>query len=51
MTMKYNKICAVGGIPIINEFISKKYPREIRLEAAAFVEQMYCIDSHVTDVC
>lgn len=34
-------LCFVGGIPIINEFASKKYPREIRLEAAAFVEQMY----------
>lgn len=34
-------LCFVGGIPIINEFTSKKYPREIRLEAAAFVEQMY----------
>ncbi|EKV19604.1 Serine-threonine kinase SepH [Penicillium digitatum] len=34
-------LCFVGGIPIINEFASKKYPREIRLEAAAFVQQMY----------
>lgn len=34
-------LCFVGGIPIINEFASKKYPREIRLQAAAFVEQMY----------
>ncbi|KAN0085184.1 hypothetical protein V8E54_001651 [Elaphomyces granulatus] len=34
-------LCFVGGIPIINEFTSKKYPREIRLEAAVFVEQMY----------
>ncbi|KAL4937968.1 hypothetical protein BDV06DRAFT_202010 [Aspergillus oleicola] len=34
-------LCFVGGIPIINEFAAKKYPREIRLEAAAFVEQMY----------
>ena len=31
----------VGGIPTINKFASKKYPREIRLEAAAFVRQMY----------
>jgi hypothetical protein len=30
-----------GGTPIINEFTSKKYPREIRLKVAAFVEQMY----------
>jgi hypothetical protein len=34
-------LCFVGGIPIINEYASKKYPREIRLEAAAFVQQMY----------
>jgi len=34
-------LCFVGGIPIVNEFASKKYPREIRLEAAAFVRQMY----------
>lgn len=34
-------LCFVGGIPIINRFASKKYPREIRLEAAAFVQQMY----------
>jgi hypothetical protein len=34
-------LCFVGGIPIINDFASKKYPREIRLEAAAFVQQMY----------
>ncbi|KAJ5714897.1 Cytokinesis protein sepH [Penicillium malachiteum] len=34
-------LCFVGGIPIVNEFASKKYPREIRLEAAAFVQQMY----------
>ncbi|KAI5292872.1 hypothetical protein KEM55_007450, partial [Ascosphaera atra] len=34
-------LCFVGGIPIINRFASKKYPREIRLEAAVFVQQMY----------
>ncbi|KAF3491992.1 STE/STE11/CDC15 protein kinase [Arthroderma uncinatum] len=34
-------LCFVGGIPIINKFASKKYPREIRLEAAAFVQQMF----------
>ncbi|KAK2764027.1 hypothetical protein FQN54_009646 [Arachnomyces sp. PD_36] len=34
-------LCFVGGIPIINKFASKKYPREIRLEAAAFIQQMY----------
>lgn len=34
-------LCFVGGIPIVNEFASKKYPQEIRMEAAAFVQQMY----------
>jgi serine/threonine protein kinase len=34
-------LCFVGGIPKINKFASKKFPREIRLEAAAFVRQMY----------
>lgn len=34
-------VCFVGGIPKINKFASKKFPREIRLEAAAFVRQMY----------
>lgn len=34
-------LCFVGGIPIINQYASKKYPREIRIEAAAFVQQMY----------
>ena len=34
-------LCFVGGIPKINKFASKKYPREIRLEAAAFVRQTY----------
>ena len=34
-------LCFVGGIPIINEFASKKYPQDIRLEAAAFVQEMY----------
>lgn len=34
-------LCFVGGIPRINKFASKKFPREIRLEAAAFVRQMY----------
>lgn len=35
------KLCFVGGIPKINKFASKKFPREIRLEAASFVKQMY----------
>lgn len=34
-------ICFVGGIPIITKFASKKYPYNIRLEAAAFIRQMY----------
>ncbi|KAG0127125.1 hypothetical protein HOY82DRAFT_580703 [Tuber indicum] len=34
-------LCFVGGIPIITKFASKKYPSNIRLEAAAFVRQMY----------
>ncbi|KAL9068867.1 MAG: hypothetical protein Q9157_006371 [Trypethelium eluteriae] len=34
-------ICFVGGIPIVSKFAHKKYSSDIRLEAAAFVEQMY----------
>ncbi|KAH0548529.1 hypothetical protein GP486_007927 [Trichoglossum hirsutum] len=34
-------LCFVGGIPIISKFASKRYSSEIRLEAAAFVRQMY----------
>lgn len=34
-------LCFVGGIPIISKFASKKYSSEIRLEAAAFVRQMF----------
>lgn len=34
-------LCFVGGIPIISKFAHKKYSKEIRLEAAAFVRQMY----------
>lgn len=34
-------LCFVGGIPIITKFASKKYHPHIRLEAAAFVRQMY----------
>lgn len=33
--------CFVGGIPIVTAFADKKHPSEIRLEAAAFVRQMY----------
>lgn len=34
-------LCFVGGIPIITQFASKRYSSEIRLEAAAFVRQMF----------
>lgn len=34
-------LCFVGGIPIVTKFADKKYSSEIRLEAAAFVRQMY----------
>ena len=34
-------LCFVGGIPIITKYASKKFPSEIRLEAAAFIRQMF----------
>ncbi|KAF2431836.1 Pkinase-domain-containing protein [Tothia fuscella] len=34
-------LCFVGGIPIVTKFASNAFPQEIRLEAAAFVRQMY----------
>lgn len=34
-------LCFVGGIPVITRFAQKKYSSDIRLEAAAFVRQMY----------
>jgi hypothetical protein len=34
-------LCFVGGIPIITKFSARQYSSEIRLEAAAFVRQMY----------
>ena len=34
-------LCFIGGIPKILKFAAKKFPREIRLEAAAFVRQLY----------
>ena len=34
-------LCFVGGIPKILVFAAKQNPREIRLEAAAFVRQLY----------
>lgn len=33
--------CFVGGIPIVTRYADKKFPSDIRLEAAAFVQQMY----------
>ena len=34
-------LCFVGGIPIVTRFAQKRYSSDIRLEAAAFVRQMY----------
>ncbi|KAI6784087.1 septation protein H [Emericellopsis cladophorae] len=34
-------LCFVGGIPIITKFAARQYSNEIRIEAAAFVRQMY----------
>ncbi|KAH9906978.1 cell division control protein [Xylariomycetidae sp. FL2044] len=34
-------LCFVGGIPIITKFSARQYSNEIRMEAAAFVRQMY----------
>lgn len=34
-------LCFVGGIPIITKFAARQFSNEIRLEAAAFVRQMY----------
>ncbi|KAI0096129.1 hypothetical protein GGR51DRAFT_567474 [Nemania sp. FL0031] len=34
-------LCFVGGIPIITKFAARQYSNEVRLEAAAFVRQMY----------
>ena len=34
-------LCFVGGIPIVTKFAARQYSDEIRLEAAAFVRQMY----------
>ena len=34
-------VCFVGGIPIITRYASKRFPSEIRLEAAAFIRQMF----------
>lgn len=34
-------LCNAGGIPIMTKFAETKFPNDIRLEAAAFVRQMY----------
>ncbi|AEO56101.1 hypothetical protein MYCTH_2300618 [Thermothelomyces thermophilus ATCC 42464] len=34
-------LCFVGGIPIVTKFAARQYSNDIRLEAAAFVRQMY----------
>ncbi|KXJ87720.1 hypothetical protein Micbo1qcDRAFT_236256 [Microdochium bolleyi] len=34
-------LCFVGGIPIITKFAARQFSIDIRLEAAAFVRQMY----------
>ncbi|KAK4104023.1 hypothetical protein N658DRAFT_419833, partial [Parathielavia hyrcaniae] len=34
-------LCFVGGIPIVTKFAARQYSNEIRLEAAAFVRQVY----------
>lgn len=34
-------LCFVGGIPIITKYAYRTYPSEIRLEAAAFIRQMF----------
>ncbi len=34
-------LCFVGGIPIITKFTARQFSNEIRIEAAAFVRQMY----------
>lgn len=39
--MIQENLCFVGGIPIITKFAARQYSNEIRLEAAAFVRQMY----------
>jgi serine/threonine protein kinase len=33
-------LCFVGGIPIVSEYALKRYPGEIRHEAAAFIRQL-----------
>lgn len=34
-------LCFVGGIPIITKFTARQFSNEVRIEAAAFVRQMY----------
>lgn len=34
-------LCFVGGIPVITQFAARQFSSDIRLEAAAFAQQMY----------
>lgn len=34
-------LCFVGGIPVITQFAARQFSNDIRLEAAAFAQQMY----------
>ncbi|KAK9722997.1 Protein kinase of the Mitotic Exit Network, variant 3 [Basidiobolus ranarum] len=40
-------LCLVGGIPVVMDFASRKYHRNIRIEAAYFIKQM-CHTSTLT---
>ena len=40
-TESLENLCFVGGIPIVTQFASKRFPSDIRLEAAAFIRQMF----------
>lgn len=40
-TETQQNLCFVGGMPIITQYASKRFPSEIRLEAAAFIKQMF----------
>ncbi|KAF2100393.1 hypothetical protein NA57DRAFT_12354, partial [Rhizodiscina lignyota] len=37
----HEHLCEIGGIPIVTKFAGKNYARDIRMEAAAFIRQMY----------
>lgn len=40
-TESLENLCFVGGIPLVTQFASKRFPSDIRLEAAAFIRQMF----------